>query len=50
MEIIRLCDLVAMLSKHTMFHIFHYKKSIIGLPVAKTLIEYNNNSSEENGE
>ena len=41
-----LYDLVVMLSKHTMSHIFH-KKITNGLPVAKTLIKYYNDDSEE---
>ena len=44
-----LTDLVVMQSKHTMPHIFFLKKLATGLPVAKTLIEYNN-SLEENDE
>ena len=41
-----LSDLVAIQSKHAMFHIFH-KILATGLPVTKTLIEYDGNKSEE---
>ena len=46
---LELSDLVAMQSKHTMSHIFH-KILATGHLVAKTLIKYNSNNSEENDE
>ena len=47
---LELSDLVVMQSKHIMSHIFHLKKFATGRPVAKTLIKYNSNNLEENGE
>ena len=44
-----LSDLVAMQSKHTKFYILH-QNLVTYLPVSKTLIEYNGNNFEENGE
>ena len=46
----KLSDLVVMQSKHTKSYIFHKKNFTPDLPVSKTLIEYNTNSSEENEE
>ena len=45
---LELSDLVAMHKKHNV--IYSIKIWVNGLPVAKTLIKYNNNSSEENDE
>ena len=44
---LEMSDLEIMQSKHTMSHIFH-KNFGSWFPVAKTLIEYNCNCSEEN--
>ena len=45
-----LSDLVVMKSKWTMSRIFRKNKLATGFSVAKTLIEYNSNCSEENEE
>ena len=37
-------DFVAIESKHSFFHIYSIKNLATGLPVAKTLIEYNRNN------
>ena len=48
MEItLELSDSVVMQSKHTMSHIFQQQKISTCLPVSKTLIKYNGNSSKE---
>ena len=47
---LELSDLVVMQSKHTISHIIHLNKLATGLPVAKILIKYNINNSEDNQE